>query len=171
MKVNTCSFIILLLCGTLLLQACEEKSSSGRAPLQPVATLPSEFVDNLGETWLCEDRQFNAEITGTVRLQSPAEPPQNPDILHIALFEQSDEQLISLNSYCVNNINKFPVAFALGYDATAIKNQARYVIRANYFRSIAGNLYEASHKPDGSTEVISNGRLEQIDITIKSVGF
>lgn len=171
MNIKTCSSMMLLLCGALLLQACEEKSSSGQAPLQPVATLPTEFVDDLGETWLCDHREFNAEITGTVALQSPAEPPQNPDILHVALFKQTDEQLISLNSYCVNNINKFPVAFALDYDATAVESEARYVIRANYFRSVAGNLYEASHKPDGSTEVITNGQLEQIDITIKPRAF
>lgn len=161
--------LMLLLCGSLLLQACEERSS-GDATFQPLEPLPNEFVDTLGETWLCENSPHDTEVTGTVALQSPAEPLQNSDLLHVALFKQVDDQLTSLNSYCVNNISKRPVGFALGYDEAALDHQARYVVRANYFRAIGGDLYEASHKPDGSTEVISNDRFQDITITLKPIG-
>lgn len=162
--------LMLLLCASLLLQACEERSS-GDATFQPLEPLPGEFVDTLGEMWRCENSAYDTEVTGTVSLQSPAEPLQNSDLLHVALFKQVDNRLTSLNSYCVNNIGKRPVAFAVGYDEAAFDNQARYVVRANYFRAIGdGDLYEASHKPDGSTEVISNNGFQDITIMLKPIG-
>lgn len=150
----------------LLLTACESDNSGG-APLQPVAELPQEFVDNLGGTWLCEQSQEQGTVTGTVALDNPPLPLQNTDILHIALYEQQENQkLRSVTSYCMNNIDRLPIAFTLHYDPEQINSQANYGVSANFFTLIDGNLYEASHKRDGFSPVINNGITSQVDIVL-----
>lgn len=157
------NLVIAVLSGTLLLTACDEKSSSSGAPLQPIATLPTEFVDNLGAEWICAANDLSDEVTGRVTLE---EPPtlMNTDILHVMLL---DEQFNSINSYCINNIAKTPISFALTYDSSTLNNDTRYFISATYFQYIDGNMYEAVRKPDGRIEVISNGIVEQVDIRLK----
>lgn len=166
MRVRFAAKIVGLLTVAALLCACDN-SSSGATPIEPVASMPDEFVDTLGGTWLCEQPQHDSQISGTVSLQNPPSSPQNADILHIALFAQDpDGNLQSLSSYCINNISRFPIAFALPYDSSLINQQNTYGISANYFERIDGNLYDASHKRDGLKPVINNGVTTQVDIVL-----
>lgn len=157
-----------VIASVLLLGACESDSNGG-APLQPVADLPTEFVDNHGGTWLCDQQQYDSQITGTVALNNPPLPLQNTDILHIALFEQQeDDELRSIVSYCINNIDSLPVPFSLTYDSAQIDGSLRYGVSANFFVLTADGSYEASHKRDGSNPVINNGVTSQVDIVLPS---
>ena len=146
--------------------ACEG-NDSGKAALQPVAELPEEFVDTLGTTWLCPNEDFANHVTGAVHFDEHPQL-QRTDILHLALLQQLDEQFTVISSVCINNILSAPIAFSVAYDESLLSSGARYFISANYFSQVTdGNLYHATHKPNGYTEVISNG-IENTDIRLDS---
>lgn len=158
-----------LLCCALFVTSCAE-SGSGEAPLQPAAELPDEFVDNLGATWLCEQRDEDTQVRGTVELLDASRAPLSTDVLHIALFEGMDEQRTLVSSHCINNIAKTPISFAISYDAGSIDTHARYTVSANYFELYDGNLYAATHKRDGEHDVITNGITEGLILLLPSIG-
>lgn len=168
---SRCLFPLTLLCCIWLVTSCAQ-SDSGAPPLQPAAELPDEFVDNLGATWLCEQRDEQTQVRGTVDLLEPSRVPLGSDILHVALFEGMDEQRTLISSYCMNNIAKTPIRFAISYDEQAINPDARYTVSANYFQlELDGsNLYAATHKRDGEHDVITNGVTEGLILLLPSVG-
>lgn len=165
MNLSKRAALTLLLCSSIFLQACEEKSS-GEAPLQPPAELPAEFVDDLGTTWLCDTKEYSAHVAGRVIFDTPPVPLRT-DLLHMTLLQRLDGQLTSVSSYCINNITRTPIAFTMGFDESLLNSGAEYSIAATYFEHVAGNLYSAIYKRDGETPVISNGVTEGIDIRLQ----
>lgn len=166
MSVSRHTSLMLMLCGSLFLQACEEKS--GGSPIQPRATLPTEFVDDLGATWLCNTQTYTTQVAGRVTFDS-SPTPLSTDLLHVTLLQNLNGQLTSVNSYCINNITRTPIAFTIGYDENAINREASYFIAATYFEQVAGNLYSALYKRDGTTQVITNGITEGISIRLQPI--